>query len=183
MDIRKPDLNKVFDLSKRQEGISNYLMDPEDKDLFDLVQPSGISPNLDILLGGTIPPNPTELVARDTLEKAIEQLKSRYDYVLLDTAPIGMVTDTAIISRVADMCVYVCRADVTLKAAFCYINVLRDEHKFDKLAVVVNGIDLSKRKNTYGYGYGKKYGYGYGKHYGYGYGYGYGFEAENKKRK
>ena len=183
MDIRKPGLNKVFDLSKRQEGISNYLMDPEDKDLFDLVQPSGISPNLDILLGGTIPPNPTELVARDTLEKAIEQLKSRYDYVLLDTAPIGMVTDTAIISRVADMCVYVCRADVTPKAAFCYINVLRDEHKFDKLAVVINGIDLSKRKNTYGYGYGKKYGYGYGKHYGYGYGYGYGFEAENKKRK
>ena len=183
MDIRKPGLNKVFDLSKRQEGISNYLMDPEDKDLFDLVQPSGISPNLDILLGGTIPPNPTELVARDTLEKAIEQLKSRYDYVLLDTAPIGMVTDTAIISRVADMCVYVCRADVTPKAAFCYINVLRDEHKFDKLAVVINGIDLSKRKNTYGYGYGKKYGYGYGKHYGYGYGYGYGFEAENKKKK
>ena len=183
MDIRKPGLNKVFDLSKRQEGISNYLMDPEDKALFDLVQPSGISPNLDILLGGTIPPNPTELVARDTLEKAIEQLKSRYDYVLLDTAPIGMVTDTAIISRVADMCVYVCRADVTPKAAFCYINVLRDEHKFDKLAVVINGIDLSKRKNTYGYGYGKKYGYGYGKHYGYGYGYGYGFEAENKKKK
>lgn len=109
-------------------------------------------------------------------------MKSRYDYVLLDTAPIGMVTDTAIISRVADMCVYVSRADVTPKAAFCYINVLRDEHKFDKLAVVINGIDLSKRKNTYGYGYGKKYGYGYGKHYGYGYGYGYGFEAENKKR-
>ena len=60
---------------------------------------------------------------------------------------------------------------MTPKAAFCYINVLRDEHKFDKLAVVINGIDLSKRKNTYGYGYGKKYGYGYGKHYGYGYGY------------
>ena len=69
--------------------------------------------------------------------------------MLLGTAPIGMVTDTAIISRVADMCVYVCRADVTPKAAFCYINVLRDEHKFDKLAVVINGIDLSKRKNTY----------------------------------
>ena len=183
MDIRKSGLNRVFDLSKRQEGISNYLMNPEDKDLFEFVQPSGISPNLDILLGGTIPPNPTELVARDTLEKAVELLKARYDYVLLDTAPIGLVTDTAIISRVADMCVYVCRADVTPKAAFCYINALRDEHKFDKLAVVINGIDLSKRKNTYGYGYGKKYGYGYGKHYGYGYGYGYGFEVENKKKK
>lgn len=62
-----------------------------------------------------------------------------------------MLLDTAIISRVADMCVYVCCADVTPKAAFCYINGLRDEHKFDKLAVVINGIDLSKRKNTYGY--------------------------------
>ena len=82
-----------------------------DKDLFEFVQPSGISPNLDILLGGTIPPNPTELVARDTLEKAVELLKARYDYVLLDTAPIGLVTDTAIISRVADMCIYVCRVD------------------------------------------------------------------------
>ena len=180
MDIRKPGLNKVFGLSKRKEGISNYLMNSEDNDLFELVRPSGISPNVDILLGGTIPPNPTELVARDALEKAIEQLKARYDYVLLDTAPIGMVTDTAIIGRVADMCVYVCRADVTPKAAFCYINVLQDDHKFDKLAVVINGIDLSKRKNTYGYGYGKKYGYGYGKHYGYGYGYGYGYESKKK---
>ena len=120
MDIRKPGLNKVFDLSKRQEGISNYLMDPEDKDLFELVQPSGISPNLDILLGGTISPNPTELVARDTLEKAVELLKARYDYVLLDTAPIGLVTDTAIISRVADMCVYVCRADRPRKQPLLY---------------------------------------------------------------
>lgn len=181
MDIRKPGLNRVFNLSKKKEGISNYLMDPNDKDLFDFIQSSDISSNLDILPGGTIPPNPTELVARDSLEKAMEQLKAHYDYILLDTAPIGMVTDTAIISRVADMCVYVCRADVTPKAAFCYVNVLRDEHKFDKLAVVINGIDLSKRKNTYGYGYGKKYGYGYGKHYGYGYGYG--FETENKKKK
>ena len=187
MDIRKPGLNKVFDLSKKSEGISNYLMDPEGINLFNLVRSSGISPNLDILPGGSIPPNPTELVARDALEKAIDLLKARYDYILLDTAPIGMVTDTAIIGRVADMCVYVCRADVTSKAGFSYINVLRDEKKFDKLAIVINGIDMNKRKNTYGYGYGKKYGYGYGKkygyRYGYGYGYGYGFEAEIKKKK
>ena len=67
MDIRKPGLNRIFGLSKKKEGISNYLMNPEDNDLFELVQPSGISPNVDILLGGTIPPNPTELVARDAL--------------------------------------------------------------------------------------------------------------------
>ena len=145
-----------------------------------MVQRSDISPKLDILPGGPIPPNPTELVARDVLEKAIARLKEHYDYVILDTAPIGMVTDTAIIGRVADMCVYVCRADVTPKAGFSYINVLRRERKFPKLATVINGLDMTKRKNSYGYGYGKKYGYGKG--YGYGYGYGYGFEAGDKKK-
>mgnify|MGYP000149243554 CR=1 FL=1 len=83
---------------------------------------------------------------------------------------------------VADLCVYVCRADVTPKAAFGYINTLRDEKKFSKLATVINSIDMSKRKNSYGYGYGKKYGYGYGKKYGYGYGYGYGYETNEKNR-
>lgn len=172
MDIRKPGLNKVFNLSRRAEGITNYLSDPENINLFDMIQHSDISSNLDILPGGPVPPNPTELVARDVLDKAINMLKERYDYVILDTAPIGMVTDTAIIGRVADMCVYVCRADVTPKAGYEYINVLKREHKFPKLATVINDIDMSKRKNSYGYGYGKKYGYGYG--YGYGY--------ENKKK-
>lgn len=181
MDIRKPGLNKVFNLSRRAEGITNYLSDPEHVNLMDMVQHSDISPNLDILPGGPVPPNPTELVARTVLEDAINQLKERYDYVILDTAPIGMVTDTAIIGRVADICVYVCRADVTPKAGYRYINVLRDEHKFPKLATVINDIDMSKRKNSYGYGYGAKYGYGKG--YGYGYGYGYGFDnnLSNKK--
>lgn len=180
MDIRKPGLNKVFNISRKMEGITNYLSDPDHVELFDMVQRSDISPNLDILPGGPIPPNPTELVARDVLERAIARLRERYDYVILDTAPIGMVTDTAIIGRVADMCVYVCRADVTPKAGFSYINVLRRERKFPKLATVINGLDMSKRKNSYGYGYGKKYGYGKG--YGYGYGYGYGFEAGDKKK-
>lgn len=181
MDIRKPGLNKVFNLSRRAEGITNYLSDPDHVKLSDMIQRSDISPNLDILPGGPVPPNPTELVARTVLEDAINQLKERYDYVILDTAPIGMVTDTAIIGRVADICVYVCRADVTPKAGYRYINVLRDEHKFPKLATVINDIDMSKRKNSYGYGYGAKYGYGKG--YGYGYGYGYGFDSQNNKKK
>lgn len=175
MDIRKPGLNKVFNLSRRAEGITNYLRDPDRVNLFDMIQTSDITPNLDILPGGPIPPNPTELVARDVLETVIAKLKERYDYIILDTAPIGMVTDTAIIGRVADMCVYVCRADITPKAGFEYINVLRDQRKFKKLAVVVNSIDMSKRKNSYGYGYGKKYGYGRG--------YGYGYEVEGNMRK
>ena len=104
-----------------------------------------------------------------------------------ETIRVAMVTDTAIIGRVADMCVYVCRADVTPKAAYQYINVLQKNQVFPKIATVINGIDLSQRKNSYSYGYGRKYGYGYGKQYGhgygYGYGYGYGFESENKQDK
>ena len=183
MDIRKPGLNKVFNMSKRADGITNYLSHPEEVDLFSLIQKSDVSPNLDILPGGTVPPNPTELVARPVLDEAIAKLKERYDLVILDTAPIAMVTDTSIISRVADMCIYVCRADYTPKAAYQFINVLEKRQSFKKLATVINAIDMSKRKNSYGYGYGHKYGYGYGHKYGYGYGYGYGYEAENKAKK
>lgn len=171
MDIRKPGLNKVFNLSRRAEGITNFLSDPDNVNIYDMIQHSDVSPNLDILPGGPVPPNPTELVTRDVLDRAIDLLKQKYDYIILDTAPIAMVPDTAIISRVADMCVYVCRADVTPKAGFEYINILKREKKFKHLATVINGIDMSQRKHSYGYGYGRKYGYGKG--YGYGYGYGY----------
>lgn len=178
MDIRKPGLNKVFNLSRKVVGITNFLSDPENVNLFDMIQPSDISENLDILPGGPIPPNPTELVTRNVLEEAIEKLKERYDYIILDTAPIAMVPDTAIIGRVADACVYVCRADVTPKASYEFVNVLKREHRFPVLATVINGIDMTKRKHSYGYGYGKRYGYGKG----YGYGYGYGFDETNKKK-
>ena len=175
MDIRKPGLNKAFGFTRSAKGITNYLNDPEHTDLMSLIMESQISPNLQILPGGPVPPNPTELVARPVLDDMINMLKERYDYVILDTAPIGMVTDTAIIGRVADLCVYACRADYTPKNGYEYINVLKNSHKFPKLATVINGIDMRKRKNAYGYGYGK--------HYGYGYGYGYGYDAENKKKK
>lgn len=174
MDIRKPGLNKVFHLSNRAVGITNYLSDPEHVNLLDMIQHSDISPNLDILPGGPVPPNPTELVAREHLDHAIEELKKHYDYIILDTAPIAMIADTAIIGRVADMCVYVCRADVTPKEGFEYINVLYKEKKFKKISTVINDIDMSKRKHSYGYGYGRRYGYGYG--------YGYGYESRQKKK-
>ena len=105
MDIRKPGLNRVFNISRKMEGITNYLSDPDHVDLFSMIQKSDISDNLDILPGGQIPPNPTELVARDVLDKTIALLKDHYDYIILDTAPIGMVTDTAIIGRV-QICAY-----------------------------------------------------------------------------
>ena len=172
LDIRKPGLNKVFNISKREQGITQYLASPE-KNLMDLVQLSDVSKNLYILPGGTVPPNPTELLARDGLDKAIETLKKNFEYVILDTAPVGMVTDTLLIGRVADLSVYVCRADYTHKNEYTLINELAENNKLPGLCTVINGLDLKKRKYGYYYGYGK-YGryYGYGKRYGYGYGYG-----------
>ena len=172
LDIRKPGLNKVFHLSNKEKGITQYLSNPE-TDLMELVQPSDINKNLFILPGGSVPPNPTELLARNGLDKAIEILKQNFDYVIMDTAPIGMVTDTLLIGRVADLSVYVCRADYTHKAEYTLINELSIEKKLPNLCTVINGVDLKKRKYGYYYGYGKygKY-YGYGKRYGYGYGYG-----------
>ena len=172
LDIRKPGLNKVFNIPKKEHGITQYLTNTT-ANLMDFVQPSDINKNLFILPGGTVPPNPTELLARGGLEKAIETLKANFDYVILDTAPVGMVTDTLLIGRVADLSVYVCRADYTHKAEFTLINELAENNKLPNLCIAINGLDLNNRKYGYYYGYGKygKY-YGYGKRYGYGYGYG-----------
>ena len=172
LDIRKPGLNKVFNIPKKEHGITQYLTNTT-ANLMDFVQPSDINKNLFILPGGTVPPNPTELLARGGLEKAIETLKANFDYVILDTAPVGMVTDTLLIGRVADLSVYVCRADYTHKAEFTLINELAENNKLPNLCIAINGLDLNSRKYGYYYGYGKygKY-YGYGKRYGYGYGYG-----------
>ena len=172
LDIRKPGLNKIFNIPRKEQGITQYLSNPE-KNLMDLVQPSDVSKNLYILPGGIVPPNPTELLARDGLDKAIETLKKNFDYVILDTAPAGMVTDTLLVGRVADLSVYVCRADYSRKAEFTLINELAADNKLPNICTIINGLDLKKKKYGYYYGYGKygKY-YGYGKRYGYGYGYG-----------
>ena len=174
LDIRKPGLNKVFNIPKKDHGITQFLTNPS-MNLMDLVQPSDINRNLFILPGGAVPPNPTELLARDGLEKAIETLKTNFDYVILDTAPVGMVTDTLLIGRTADLSVYVCRADYTRKAEFTLVNELSENNKLPNLSIAINGLDLQKKKYGYYHGYGK-----YGKYYGYGKRYGYGYGKENE---
>jgi capsular exopolysaccharide synthesis family protein len=181
MDIRKPGLNRTFGFSTRSYGITNYLSNPDEVNLLDMIMESEISANLHILPGGSVPPNPTELVSRSIFDETIELLKEHYDYIILDTAPIGLVTDTSIIAHVADVGIVVCRADYTPKAAYQNINNLQRDQIFSKLGTIVNDINMDLRKNSYGYNYGRKYGYGYGRKYGYGYGYGYGYENENNK--
>lgn len=177
LDIRKPGLNKVFNIPKKEHGITQYLTNTT-INLMDLVQQSDINKNLFILPGGTVPPNPTELLARDGLDKAIEILRQKFDYVILDTAPVGMVTDTLLVGRVADLSVYVCRADYTHKAEYTLINELAEGDKLPNICTVINGLDMNKKKYGYYYGYGK-----YGKYYGYAkrYGYGYGEQSNDKE--
>ena len=176
LDIRNPSLNRIFGIDSKADGITRYLASPASTDLLSLCRPVALSPFLSVLPCGTIPPNPTELVARKTLDKAVEQLRQHFDYIIIDTAPVGMVTDTRLIMRVADLCVYVCRADYTRKNDFEQVNDLAANDKVPPLCVLINGIDMDKRKNGYYYGYGRyaKYGkYGYGHKYGHGAG-GYG---------
>ena len=177
LDIRKPGLNKVFHTSHKEKGITQYLSAPQSVDLHSLIQPSQVTSNLSLLFGGAVPPNPTELLARPALEEVLNTLRQEYDYIVMDTAPIGMVTDTQIIARVADVSIYVCRADYTHKNDYRLINELQERKRLPHLCTVINGLDMTKNKYGYYYGYGK-----YGRYYGYGkkYGYGYGYDASNK---
>ena len=177
LDIRKPALGRLFGISDRFEGMTNLLtLDKLTKnDLNKQIQKSGVNDNLDLLLAGPVPPNPTELLARENFGQIIQMLRDEYDYVIFDTAPVGLVTDTLQIGQHADITVFVCRADYTPKSSFGLLNTLSKEGKMPNPCVIINGIDMSRRKYGYYYGYGAygKYGrYGYGR-YGYGrYGYG-----------
>ena len=177
LDIRKPRLAELFEIDDHHHGITNLLI--KDNITWDDVNKqivnSGVNSNLDLLMAGPVPPNPGELVTRKSLEETIDILKEHYDYIIIDTAPVGLVTDTLALGRIANATVYVCRADYTQKSSFGLINGLAYEKKMPNMSIVLNGVDLSKKKYGYYYGYGKygKYGkyasYGaYGKQYGYG---------------
>ena len=171
LDIRKPRLAELFEIRDFKHGITNLLVRDtiSKEDIRGQILPSGVNNNLDLLMAGPIPPNPAELVTRKSLDTVIEALKEDYDYVLIDTAPVGLVTDTLQIGRVANVTVYMCRADYTAKASFDLINQLAAEKKLPNMSVVINGIDMSKKKYGYAYGYGKYGKYGsYGKYGTYG---------------
>ena len=189
LDIRKPRLAELFEINNHHNGITPLLTleEPKWSDIAEQILPSGVNKNLDLLMAGPIPPNPAELMARPSLETIFNVLREKYDYILVDTAPVGLLTDTLQVGRVADATIYMCRADYTAKSSFELINGLANDEKLPNMAIVINGIDMSKKKYGYYYGYGRygKYGrygrygryssygkYGYGK-YGYGrYGYG-----------
>lgn len=168
LDIRKPRLAELFQIDNHHNGITNLIIRDHNswEDIQNQILSSGVNSKLDLLMAGPVPPNPGELVTRASLDDIINQLKQHYDYVILDTAPVGLVNDSLQLGRLADLCVYVCRADYTPKTSFGMINGLKAENKLPNMCLVLNGVDLSKKKHSFYYGVGK---YGkYGKYGNYG---------------
>ena len=180
LDIRKPRLAGLFNLEDEENGISNYLARnaADTAYLESLIQHTDISPNLDIIAAGTIPPNPGELLTRPNLRIGLEYLKQQYDYIIMDTAPIGLVSDTISLAPLADVTFYIVRSGYTLKADMQLINEYRQQGIFQNINIIFNSVNLAgtgipaKAYGSKTYGIGRTYGYGYG--YGYRYGYGYG---------
>lgn len=175
LDIRKPRLAELFEIKNHHNGITPLLAKdaPTWDDIKEEILPSEINQNLDLLMAGPVPPNPSEIIARPSLKMIIDRLKEKYDYVLIDTAPVGLVTDTLHIGKFANATVFMCRADYTPKACFENLNELANDNKLPNIAVVINGIDMSKKKHGYYYGYGKygrysKYGHSYSRYGKYG---------------
>ena len=168
LDIRKPRLAELFQIDNHHNGITNLIIRDHNswEDIQKQILSSGVNSKLDLLMAGPVPPNPGELVTRASLDDIINQLKNHYDYVILDTAPVGLVNDSLQLGRLANLCVFICRADYTPKASFGMINGLNAEKKLPNMCLVLNGVDLSKKKHSFYYGVGK---YGkYGKYGNYG---------------
>jgi len=159
MDLRKPMLASHFGISS-QEGISSYLSEIDD-DYHHLIHPSKEYPDLYLLPGGIIPPNPNELVLSERFDKLIAELREQYDYILIDSAPVGVVSDTFLVNRVSNLTLYVCRANYSDKRNFEFLNRIHKENSLKQLYLVVNGVDIESSKHAGRYAYG--YGYGYGK--------------------
>lgn len=160
-DIRRPRLAEVFNINPKAEGLTSYLS-ADEKDiamLDDFITPSTEVHNLYLLPAGIVPPNPAELLSSPNLDVALNYLSKKFDYVIMDTAPVGLVTDSLILSRVADAVVFVSRIGYTDKSAFEFLNSLVKDEKLRNVSIVVNGEDINKRKR--GYGYVSKYSTGY----------------------
>lgn len=160
-DLRNPQIHHytVPEMDKNAAGLSNYLYD----DTFDwhsaIVKGFSKHPNHDVLLSGSIPPNPAHLLTNGRFEQLLDEAKQEYDYVVVDTAPTILVTDTLLISNFADATLYLVRAEFTEKNLLDFSKELSETGRLQNMAYVINGVGASK---AYGYKYNYGYGYGYG---------------------
>jgi capsular exopolysaccharide synthesis family protein len=177
LDLRKPKIFQDFKLDNNI-GITNYLIGNVSKE--GIIQKTSIE-NLSIITSGPIPPNPSELIMSDNFKALLEELKNEFDYIVLDTPPIGLVAEGLDLIQYADIILYMIRQNVTRKNYLNIINELYEKEQNKKIGLVFNDINFA---SIYGYGYGT-YGFGYGESVGYGYSasYGYGIYGENEKEK
>ncbi len=153
-DIRNPQLQRYNPARKGLAGLTEYLYSDQIK-LEEIIHVSSFNPHLDVIYSGMIPPNPTELLSNGRYEVLIEELRTKYDYIILDTAPLLLVTDTLLISELADATIYVSRSKYTEKTLIEFANNNIDLGKIKNVGFVLNDVN---RENL---GYSNKYGYGY----------------------
>jgi capsular exopolysaccharide synthesis family protein len=169
MDLRKPKVSR--NLGLKELGFTNYIISPG-SDWRSWVQPSGVQENFDVLSSGPIPPNPTELLLLPKTKAMFEEMKKEYDYVVIDSPPIGLVTDAEIMAPFANATLYLVRHQLTHRQQVRLIDKFFQKRSLPKLNIIVNDAKMKKAGYSYSYSYG--YGYGYGE---------YGEETTGKEKK
>lgn len=157
-DIRNPQIQRYDSEPVKRKGLTEYLYD-ESVNVEDLIHTSYTNPNCDVIYAGTIPPNPQELLSNGRYQKLIAQMASQYAFIIIDSAPLMLVSDTLSIADVADATLYVVRSGVSRNVLIDFAQDLVKESKLKNVSFVVN--DVSKKARGYGYGYNYGYGYGY----------------------
>lgn len=165
-DIRNPQIQRYDSEPTKRKGLTEYLYD-ESVNVEELVHTSDTNPYCDVIYAGSIPPNPQELLSNGRYQKLIQQMSSQYAYIVIDSAPLMLVSDTLSIADTADATLYVLRSGVSKKFLIDFASDLVRDAKLSNVAFVIN--DASKNAGGYGYGYN--------------YGYGYGYSSSNNKRK
>jgi tyrosine-protein kinase Etk/Wzc len=169
-DLRKPKISKELGVN-RNPGLSTYFIGKATPN--EIVQPHPTIANFSVIASGPIPPNPSELISNEKLEELFDYLKQHFDYIIVDSPPVGAVTDAKILANVADATLYIMRQNYTHNSFLKLINEVQQKEMLPNVNIVFNGI---KVKSIPGYKYGNSYGYGY--KYGYG-----GYYSDDDSRK
>ena len=158
LDLRNPQLHEYFSLDKNDAGLTDFLSNKNDNWKSLLHKGSNFSTNLDMLLAGEIPPNPTQLLTNSNFESLLQEARNFYDFIILDSAPVQMVSDTLNISYLADATVFIVKYDFTDKSSLGQVNSFIKNEQLKNVGILINGVNM---KTAYGYGYGKSYTYQY----------------------
>jgi capsular exopolysaccharide synthesis family protein len=178
LDMRKPKVHKGFNVDN-DKGMSTLLIGKHSME--ECVRKDGLE-NLWFITAGPIPPNPSELILSNRMSEILKELRESFDVIIIDTPPVGLVTDGISIIQQADYPIYVFRADYSKKQFIQSLDRLKNENRINRITAVLNGVDIERNKYAYRYGYGRGYGYGYGYGYGASSNEGY-YEEKSKKRK